>query len=143
MTTNFRLLCVELLDWVERASDLHNYEAHDLMDRTRAALEAEPEGEWPRREEVLAALRPLYGDQTAADMGAEDDLRTAHVVLARWGHSAPQAPMSEALDRASDRCFVNFPEVYAECSDLIEKHDKLLEIARRDLGTPTPDESTC
>ena len=50
---------------------------------------------------------------------------------------------SAALDRASDRCYVNYPEIYAECSDLIKKHDKLIEIARRDLDTPTPEDSTC
>jgi hypothetical protein len=106
MATNFRALCAELVNelaaW-QQADDLYSDGGtirgdadHDLVTRARAALD-EPEGEWPSREEVLAALRPLYGDQTAADMGAEDDLRTAHVILARWGHSAPQAPMSEEM----------------------------------------------
>jgi hypothetical protein len=39
----------------------------------------------PTDEELLASVRHFYGDQTAADMGAEDDLRTARAVLARWG----------------------------------------------------------
>jgi hypothetical protein len=42
--------------------------------------------EQPSDEELLAGLRHLYADQTAADMGAKDDLRTARAVLARWGH---------------------------------------------------------
>jgi hypothetical protein len=47
----------------------------------------------PTDDEILAALRPLYGDQSAADMGAEDDLRTARAVLARWGRpAAPPVP---------------------------------------------------
>jgi hypothetical protein len=47
---------------------------------------------------------------------------------------------SEALDRASDRCYVNYPEVYAECSDLIKKHDKLNEIVRHALDASTPED---
>jgi hypothetical protein len=42
----------------------------------------------PTDEEILASVRHFYGDQTAADMGAEDDLRTARAVLARWGTPA-------------------------------------------------------
>ncbi len=47
---------------------------------------------------------------------------------------------SEALDRTSDCCYANYPEVYAQSSDLIRKHDKLLEIARSALDTPISDE---
>ena len=48
---------------------------------------------------------------------------------------------SEALDRTSDCCYVSFPEVYAQCSDLIGKHDKLLETARAALNGPVLDET--
>jgi hypothetical protein len=45
-TPNIRALCAELVDWVERASDLHRYGTQDLITRARAALaEPEPEGE--------------------------------------------------------------------------------------------------
>ena len=43
MTTNYRALCAELIDWVVRVSDLHNQKAHALMARADAALNAEPE----------------------------------------------------------------------------------------------------
>ena len=44
----------------------------------------QPEPVAPTDEELLASVRHFYGDQTAADMGAEDDLRTARAVLARY-----------------------------------------------------------
>jgi hypothetical protein len=42
MSTDFRALCAELLDWVERASDFHTHETHDMMRRAHGAL-AQPE----------------------------------------------------------------------------------------------------
>ena len=49
----------------------------------------QPEPVAPTDEEILASVRHFYGDQTAADMGAEDDLRTARAAIAadraRWG----------------------------------------------------------
>jgi hypothetical protein len=38
MSADYRALCAELLDWVERASDFHTHETHDMMRRARAAL---------------------------------------------------------------------------------------------------------
>jgi hypothetical protein len=55
--------------------------------RDHSAL-AQPEPVAPTDEELLASVRHFYGDQAAADMGAEDDLRTARAVLARWGTPA-------------------------------------------------------
>ena len=46
-----------------------------------------PPPEPPTDEEILKAVRHLYGDQTSADMGAEDDLLTARAALERWGHA--------------------------------------------------------
>jgi hypothetical protein len=65
------------------------------MNRARALLD-QPEPVAPTDEELLASVRHLYGDQTAADMGAEDDLRTARAVLARYSRPTiqPVAPES-------------------------------------------------
>jgi hypothetical protein len=61
----------------------------------RVAL-AQPEPVAPTDEALLASVRHLYGDQAAADMGAEDDLRTARAVLARWCRPAIQpVPVTE------------------------------------------------
>ena len=54
--------------------------------------DAQPEPVAPTDEEILASVRHFYGDQTAADMGAEDDLRTARAVFARWGTPANVLP---------------------------------------------------
>jgi hypothetical protein len=72
----------------ERAA-LHR--AADILERLAAgpAVQSrEPASvvEQPSDEELLAGLRHLYANQTAADMGAKDDLRTARAVLARWGN---------------------------------------------------------
>jgi hypothetical protein len=125
MTDTFRALCAELLDVVAKRVD-HTYGDNRLMKRARAAL-AQPE---PARqptfaellmppprtaEELLASVRHFYGDQTAADMGAEDDLRTARAVLARWGTPAIQpVPVSERLPGPDDwdtngRCWMFDP----------------------------------
>ena len=64
------------------------------IDHARAVLARwgtpaiQPEPVAPTDEELLASVRHFYGDQTAADMGAEDDLRTARAVLAKWGTPA-------------------------------------------------------
>jgi len=50
------------------------FKAHDLA----------PPPEPPTDEELLKAVRHLYGDQISANMGADDDLLTARAVLERW-----------------------------------------------------------
>jgi hypothetical protein len=88
MTDTYRALCANLTaalnDWQCETGD-DRYAA--LITRARAEL-AQPEPVAPTDEELLASVRHFYGDQTAADMGAEDDLRTARAVLARWGTPA-------------------------------------------------------
>jgi len=56
----------------------------ELIAFARAAL-AQPEPQGPTDEELLKAVRHLYGDQTSANMGADDDLLIARAVLKRWG----------------------------------------------------------
>ena len=62
--------------------------ALDAAEQHATAAAVEDGDDWAHH--VLAAVRHLYGDQKAADMGARDDLRTARAVLTRWGHPAPQ-----------------------------------------------------
>jgi hypothetical protein len=71
-------------------------ELEPWKDLVSAAKDAQPEPVAPTDEEILASVRHFYGDQTAADMGAEDDLRTARAVLARWGTPANVLPTPEA-----------------------------------------------
>jgi len=82
-------------DWpkrAERAATVAGLRAAIAADRARWGRPAAPpppaEGEGPTDDELLGAVRHLYADQSAADMGAADDLRTARAVLARWGCSA-------------------------------------------------------
>jgi fructose-1-phosphate kinase PfkB-like protein len=84
---DFRALCAELHEALEKRCE--TLEEDRLLDRSAAALRAalaqsEPVVVAPTDEELLASVRHFYGDQTAADMGAEDDLRTARAVLARY-----------------------------------------------------------
>jgi hypothetical protein len=74
-------------EWLVR-----NYNYPEAGNPLRAAL-AQPEPVAPTDEELLASVRHFYGDQTAADMGAEDDLRTARAVPARWGTPAIAAEL--------------------------------------------------
>jgi hypothetical protein len=55
-----------------------------LTDEIKAALATPPPAP-PTDEELLKAVRHLYGDQTSANMGADDDLLIARAVLKRWG----------------------------------------------------------
>ena len=79
---------------------------------------AQPEPQGPTDEELLASVRHFYGDQAAADMGAEDDLRTARAVLARYGRPAIEpVPVSERLPGPEDcdaegRCWWSKPRGY-------------------------------
>jgi hypothetical protein len=57
----------------------------------------------PTDEEILRAVRPLYGDQIAADMGAEDDLRTAHAILDSLGYSGGITLRGQMADTLHDR----------------------------------------
>src|SRR5690606_12987038 len=49
----------------------------------------------PSDAEILACLRPLYRNDVAAAMGAEDDLRTARLLLSRYGSGQPAAPVAQ------------------------------------------------
>ena len=86
MTTDWKALCAGLLDALDSGIPAGRIRMSPLAESARAAL-AEPEPEGPTDEELLEAVRHLYGDQTAADMGAADDLLTARALLARWGNS--------------------------------------------------------
>ena len=103
MTNPYRALCAELLGELQA---LRRAVADEIgcpspepsvVLRARAEL-AKPEPVAPTDEEILASVRHFYGDQTAADMGAEDDLRTARAVFARWDTPANALPTPEATN---------------------------------------------
>jgi hypothetical protein len=106
MSTDYRALCAELNHWVVELAASHPNLSdsaitwiNEVADRAASAL-AQPEPVAPTDEELLASVRHFYGDQAAADMGAEDDLRTARAVydLARYGTpSIEPVPVSERL----------------------------------------------
>jgi hypothetical protein len=107
--TDFRALCVELHAAVQLYTGQNPAAAGipanelvarlmDAMANTAAAL-AQPEPQGPTDEGLLASVRHFYGDQAAADMGAEDDLRTARAVLARYARPAIEpVPEVEGAD---------------------------------------------
>ena len=64
--------------------------AHDRQDHLRTAAKM-----MPSDAEILACLRPLYSNDVAAAMGAEDDLRTARLLLSRY--AAPVAAQAQPL----------------------------------------------
>lgn len=76
MTTDFRALCAELLDWAE-VTAAHYIQLPAVMLRARAAL-AEPEPEGP----TVMQLIELSDEIEAAGLGQID---FARAVLARWG----------------------------------------------------------
>ena len=101
--TDFRARCQELIDEIDaKAYGIKSLPSSVAIERARAAL-AQPEPQGPSDEELLASVRHFYGDQAAADMGAEDDLRTARAVLAHWGRPAiDPVPVSERLPGPED-----------------------------------------
>jgi hypothetical protein len=89
----FRAICAELLNGLdELAHPRYPFPGYTrcAMDRARTLL-AQPEPEGLTDEMILATVRPLYGDQMAADMGAADDLRTIHTFLASRPTPQPQS----------------------------------------------------
>lgn len=102
----FRALCAELVQAWDDSDELVGYEdfgraASYLVDRARAAQAQQQQ--WPTDEEILAAVRHLYRSQRVADMAAEDDIRTARAVLARWGGVAPlPVAVNERLPKPED-----------------------------------------
>lgn len=96
MADTFRALCAELLDWVERASDFHTHETHDMMRRARAALaQPAPEPVAPTDEEIDEFAVFWWGsdidERTVTDV-IECCSMTAYAraALARWGTPAIQ-----------------------------------------------------
>jgi hypothetical protein len=80
-TPDFRALCAKALHFLEPINTVGTL---ILTDEIKAALATPPPAP-PTDEELLKAVRHLYGDQTSANMGADDDLLIARAVLKRWG----------------------------------------------------------
>jgi hypothetical protein len=90
-TPDFRALCAELLDWIERDSQGHVYGTQDLITRARAAL-AQSEGEGPTIKQVSEWICSEFPEPSAFGYQHHDVLRIILAALARWGHPAPPAP---------------------------------------------------
>jgi hypothetical protein len=99
--TDFRALCAELLNWIERASQAHVYGTQDLITRARLELD-KPEGEGPDHASLIAFA---YGREPWATwLKIGGCLESAHCelsdlmadVLARWGRPAASAPSEAA-----------------------------------------------
>lgn len=128
--TDYKQLCVELLDSAEELDDLiegiklGNYMPDSftlqpmraVLERARAAL-AEPEPEEPTDEELLAALKeaiiafpPNHPDAqglSCVEYETQLELRKARVIFASWGSPAPrQIPVTERLPGPED-CIAN------------------------------------
>lgn len=101
ITPDFHGLCAELVKLVEQCPVTTDtdwiVERNKLIVRFRQLLSAAPaeKAEGPTDAQILAAVRHLYHTQAAADMAAEDDIMTAHAVLARWGGAPQPVPADE------------------------------------------------
>ena len=96
--TDFRALCVELTDCLEKADWPHRYKVvfQQWTDIAHAAL-AEPEPDGPTRRQLIM----LADDMEMASVG--DAAEYARAVLARWGNSVLQpVPVSERLPGPED-----------------------------------------
>ncbi len=97
MSTDFRALCAELLDWIERDSQGHVYGTQDLITRARAAL-AQPEGEGPSDDawwhELVSEIARVQHVAAGEGQGPRFDLAEA---VARWCRPTPPvAPATPA-----------------------------------------------
>jgi hypothetical protein len=101
MTDTFRELCAELVDWVERASDLHRYGTQDLITRARAALaqsEPEPLPDTDVMQRLLSA--PM-------DSRGYVDMRSGCAALAEpepEGEELTDALVDDLFNRFADSC---------------------------------------
>jgi hypothetical protein len=170
MTDIFRDLCAELVELSAPTDSIPQLaerlqKLNELANRTRAALAQQhvsqpyklPEPEGPTDEELLASVRHFYGDQAAADMGAEDDLRTARAVLARWGTPAPQpVPPAAIVEMVNKLHQINNPGIqpvaptdedlqnifWWECDWQKKMDEEAFKVAARAVlarwGTPAP-----
>src|SRR5690606_23152998 len=73
-----------------------------MQEILRDAIEADRRGRMPSDAEILACLRPLYSNDVAAAMGAEDDLRTARLLLSRYSGGQPAASAEPTAAEISD-----------------------------------------
>lgn len=145
-TPNFRALCAELLNWIERASQAHVYGTQDLITRASAAL-AEPVGEGPTDEEltmtyayaVAAAVDNKRGPFNKEDAEAAQ-LAGLRAVLARWAHPAtPPAP--EVGEVAELAAYLRNPDRWTQLTDaeldraavLLVQQQHLLGLACQEL----------
>lgn len=79
MTTDWKVLCAELLAWAEKTSS-HYYKQPDVLLRARAALAERPVR--PTDEELWAT----GDDDFRANYYPTDAIRYARAILARWGN---------------------------------------------------------
>ena len=124
MTTDFRALCVELTDCLEKADWPHRYKVvfQQWMDIAHAAL-AEPEAEGPTDEE----LRDLWSWAAGQDQGPWPTQYHcfARAVLARWAHPAA-APVPD------------FGEVAAALKVIDKMQQEWVLLGNDDDGTASP-----
>ena len=120
MTTDYRSLCVELIDALDSGIPAARICLSPLANRARAALVEQPVGEGPPVVTTGAWLHPAYEPGDGSADGAQmvelvwwhpqfgcDSLQmvvdNARAILARWGNPAPQpVPVSERLPRPAD-----------------------------------------
>jgi hypothetical protein len=92
--TDYRALCVELLEWAERTSS-HYYKQADVIVRARAAL-AQPEPQGPTDEELDELWSRVINLKIRSnEIGPRFPF--ARAVLQRWGRPAIEpVPQQEA-----------------------------------------------
>jgi hypothetical protein len=108
MTTDYRALCIELTDCLEKSNWplRHRYVFRQWIDIAHAALAdgpAVPDGrepasvvEQPRHSEIRLLYCQTLGLRCDPDSIGPDPVKFARAVLTRWGNPAPQpVPVSE------------------------------------------------
>jgi hypothetical protein len=90
--TDFRALCAELLDELQGYKVAHPMHCRALLNRARAALEAQPEPQGPTVMEIIE-LHTWVEDEWRVNNDGEDLLMVdfARAVLARWGRPASKS----------------------------------------------------
>jgi hypothetical protein len=89
--TDWRALCVELIEKANEYDPLGQYRRDEVLDRARAAL-AQPEPQGPSNQELYD-----YWISTSPEFGCADPVGFARAVLTRWGRPAIEpVPQQEA-----------------------------------------------
>jgi hypothetical protein len=105
MTNPLTTLLTEMaaeLDWSQQLLDeafrMGNRKAtHPLADRARALLDQHPEAEGPTVKELVNHVG-WFADEVCLENSSRDIADSCRELIARWGHSTPEAYQQRAIE---------------------------------------------